>query len=277
MAAKSSKTSWHLERHSQQAGYTVQMWENFFSIWIFICQFPGTRDHCGQQRYLHRVQHTGSWIGWWWTLRSVAGWMTSSPAARNRPNLLQSGQCCWVGCCRGMCTLHSPLQLVPALAPRSWAYSVSCQIRTNDLNSEEVVKSLILDSVSARSHVIMGFHVGDARLGGVRIFDARVKIQHDAQWSVLTQASIFWCARHQRENPYFRDPTSPWAHNASKEEIWQWFSPVYRFMHLNTTRATTAPLVMRRRGTPTPMPIQTGAKSVQETRGVWKKNVGTCE
>ncbi len=36
-----------------------------------------------------------------------------------------------------------------------------------------------------------GFHVGDARLGGVRIFDTRVKIQHDAQWSVLTQASIF--------------------------------------------------------------------------------------
>ncbi len=36
-----------------------------------------------------------------------------------------------------------------------------------------------------------GFHVGDARLGGVRIFDARVKIQHDAQWSVLTRASIF--------------------------------------------------------------------------------------
>ncbi len=27
-----------------------------------------------------------------------------------------------------------------------------------------------------------GFHVGDARLGGVRIFDARVKSQHDAQW-----------------------------------------------------------------------------------------------
>ncbi len=38
---------------------------------------------------------------------------------------------------------------------------------------------------------IRGFHVGDARLGGVRIFDARVKIQHDAQWSALTRASIF--------------------------------------------------------------------------------------
>ncbi len=36
-----------------------------------------------------------------------------------------------------------------------------------------------------------GFHVGDARLGGVRIFDARIKIQHDAQWSVLTRASSF--------------------------------------------------------------------------------------
>ncbi len=36
-----------------------------------------------------------------------------------------------------------------------------------------------------------GFHVGDARLGGVRIFDARVKIQHDAQWSILTRASMF--------------------------------------------------------------------------------------
>ncbi len=34
-----------------------------------------------------------------------------------------------------------------------------------------------------------GFHVGDAWLGGVRIFDARVKIQHDAQWSVLMRAS----------------------------------------------------------------------------------------
>ncbi len=38
---------------------------------------------------------------------------------------------------------------------------------------------------------IRGFHVGDTRLGGVRIFDARVKIQHDAQWSILTRASIF--------------------------------------------------------------------------------------
>ncbi len=38
---------------------------------------------------------------------------------------------------------------------------------------------------------IRGFHVGDARLGGVRIFHARIKIQHDAQWSVLTRASIF--------------------------------------------------------------------------------------
>ncbi len=36
-----------------------------------------------------------------------------------------------------------------------------------------------------------GFHVGDAQLGGVKIFDACLKIQHDAQWSVLTQASIF--------------------------------------------------------------------------------------
>ena len=48
-----------------------------------------------------------------------------------------------------------------------------------------------------------GFHVRDARLGSVRIFDARVKIQHDAQWSVLMRASIFWCARHQRANPYW--------------------------------------------------------------------------
>ncbi len=38
---------------------------------------------------------------------------------------------------------------------------------------------------------IRGFHVGDAPLGGVRIFDARVKIQHDSQWSILTRASIF--------------------------------------------------------------------------------------
>ncbi len=36
-----------------------------------------------------------------------------------------------------------------------------------------------------------GFHFGDARLGGVRIFDAHVKIQHDAQWSILMWASIF--------------------------------------------------------------------------------------
>ncbi len=36
-----------------------------------------------------------------------------------------------------------------------------------------------------------GFHVGDARLGGVRIFDVRVKIQHDAQWSIFMRASIF--------------------------------------------------------------------------------------
>ncbi len=27
---------------------------------------------------------------------------------------------------------------------------------------------------------IRGFYIGDARLGGVKIFDARVKIQHDA-------------------------------------------------------------------------------------------------
>ncbi len=56
-----------------------------------------------------------------------------------------------------------------------------------------------------RGPQIRGFHVGDARLGGVRIFDARVKIQHDAQWSVLTRASIFWRARHQRENPYLHE------------------------------------------------------------------------
>ncbi len=43
---------------------------------------------------------------------------------------------------------------------------------------------------------IRGFHVGDAQLGGVRTFDTRVKIQHDAQWSVLTRASIFY--------PYWR-------------------------------------------------------------------------
>ncbi len=29
---------------------------------------------------------------------------------------------------------------------------------------------------------IRGFHIGDARLGSIRIFDARVKSQHDAQW-----------------------------------------------------------------------------------------------
>ncbi len=43
----------------------------------------------------------------------------------------------------------------------------------------------------------------DARLGSLRIFDAGIKIQHDAQWSVLMRASIFWRARHQRENPYW--------------------------------------------------------------------------
>ena len=43
----------------------------------------------------------------------------------------------------------------------------------------------------AHSCVNRGFHVGDARLGGVRIFDARIKIQHDAQWGVLMRASIF--------------------------------------------------------------------------------------
>ncbi len=48
-----------------------------------------------------------------------------------------------------------------------------------------------LDVVTAGLTSNRGFHVGDARLGGFRIFDARVKIQHDAQWSVLTQASIF--------------------------------------------------------------------------------------
>ncbi len=50
-----------------------------------------------------------------------------------------------------------------------------------------------------------GFHIGDARLGGVRIFDARIKNQHDAQWRAsnyqsrpitdfLTRASKF-CRR----------------------------------------------------------------------------------
>ncbi len=42
-----------------------------------------------------------------------------------------------------------------------------------------------------RVYSYRGFHVGDARLGGIRIFDARVKIQHDAQWRFLTRASIF--------------------------------------------------------------------------------------
>ncbi len=49
-----------------------------------------------------------------------------------------------------------------------------------------------------------GFHIGDVRLGGVRIFDTRIKIQHDAQWRAsnyrsrpitdfLTRASKFCC------------------------------------------------------------------------------------
>ncbi len=45
--------------------------------------------------------------------------------------------------------------------------------------------------VSHAKSLNRGFHVGDARLGGVRIFDPHVKIQHDAQWSILTRASIF--------------------------------------------------------------------------------------
>ena len=45
--------------------------------------------------------------------------------------------------------------------------------------------------ILCQAHVNRGFHVSDARLGSVRIFDACVKIQHDAQWSVLTRASIF--------------------------------------------------------------------------------------
>ncbi len=34
-----------------------------------------------------------------------------------------------------------------------------------------------------------GFHVGDVRLGGIRIFDAHIKIQHDAQWRVSNYRS----------------------------------------------------------------------------------------
>ncbi len=56
-----------------------------------------------------------------------------------------------------------------------------------------------------------GFHIGDARLGGVRIFDvrvirifdARVKSQHDAQW----RASNFVAASPKKktfENPYWK-------------------------------------------------------------------------
>ncbi len=33
-----------------------------------------------------------------------------------------------------------------------------------------------------KAGAIRGFHISDARLGSVRIFDALVKIQHDAQW-----------------------------------------------------------------------------------------------
>ncbi len=42
---------------------------------------------------------------------------------------------------------------------------------------------------AANDCAFRGFHVGDARLGDVRIFDARVKIQHDAQWRVSNDQS----------------------------------------------------------------------------------------
>ncbi len=41
---------------------------------------------------------------------------------------------------------------------------------------------IILLSLIAQQSTTRGFHVGDALLGGVRIFDTRVKIQHDTQW-----------------------------------------------------------------------------------------------
>ena len=43
--------------------------------------------------------------------------------------------------------------------------------------------------MQATHEAIRGFHVGDAQLGGVRIFDARVKIQHDAQLRVSNYRS----------------------------------------------------------------------------------------
>ncbi len=55
----------------------------------------------------------------------------------------------------------------------------------------EQAQSATWFQLDADPGTIRGFHVGDARLCGVRIFDARIKIQHDAQWSVLTRASIF--------------------------------------------------------------------------------------
>ncbi len=51
-----------------------------------------------------------------------------------------------------------------------------------------------------------GFHIGDTRLGGIRIFDARIKSQHDAQWRASNYQSRritdFLTPRHQCENPY---------------------------------------------------------------------------
>ncbi len=87
-----------------------------------------------------------------------------------------------------------------------WNKHASCAISLNplSLNLLELFEFWMIWALfhCDCDHQTWGCHVGDARLGGIRIFDTRVKIQHDAQWSVLTWASIFWRARHQRENPY---------------------------------------------------------------------------
>ena len=75
-------------------------------------------------------------------------------------------------------------------------------------------------------HDIRGFHIGDARLGGVRIFDVCIKSQHDAQWRAsnyrsrpitdfLTCASKFCCRVTNVKTPIVLSVSAP---NGPKQE-----------------------------------------------------------
>ncbi len=73
----------------------------------------------------------------------------------------------------GICNGHTPVSLVCGRSDRFTTLHP-----TSLRKQAEKVGFAPLQEVPPHR----GFHIGDTRLGGVRIFDTHVKIQHDAQW-----------------------------------------------------------------------------------------------